>query len=252
MDEIIPLLYEGGYRDLDLNFCEMMNPVSLLKDRRSAGPYIEELRRMKEEFGLDYHQCHLPYTPDYLSLSPEKKEEHLRDIELALTYSEELGIRNAVIHPIRGSEEANLEYFHEVLKVKPESIRLAIENMEREDEIYKAEDLIKLAETLGSETGICLDTGHAHIMGQDIAAFIELCGDMLIATHIADNNGKEDQHLIPGYGTIEWEKVIPAFRKHYSGFLNYEAMFHGRNLPEEAYKETIRKSIDAGKWLLSL
>lgn len=250
MNEIIPLLAEGGYKDLDLNFCEMMNPVSLLKEEDSAEPYILELLSLKEKYKLNYHQCHLPYTADFLSLSDNVKELHLKNIKLAIKYSERLGIKTLVIHPIKGSIEDNLCYFKRIIPSLKAGMMLAIENMEREDEIYSAEDLIDLADTLG--TGICLDTGHANMMGLDIPAFIEKCGERLIATHIADNNGLEDQHMLPGFGNIDWENIIPAFRKHYSGFLNYEAMFYGRNLGKEQYGLVIDNSLKCAEFIFNL
>ena len=252
MTEIIPLLANGGYKDLDLNFCEMMNPVSPLKDRDSAQSYLDELKKLKEEYSLNYHQCHLPYTQDFLMLSDRVKEIHLNHVILAIEYSAFLGINTLVIHPIKGSISDNLEYFGRIIPHLQGSQRLAIENMERIDEIYSPEDLIALVDTLGDKTGICLDTGHANMMNLNIAQFIEKCGDRLIATHIADNNAIEDQHMLPGYGNIEWEAVIPAFRKHYKGYLNYEAMFFGRNLPKESYKTIIKNSFKSAEWLFSL
>ena len=252
MTEIIPLLAEGGYKDLDLNFCEMMNPVSTLKDKASAQSYLKELKNLKEEYSLNYHQCHLPYAQDFLMLSDRVKAIHLNHIKLAIEYSAYLGIDTLVIHPIKCSIEDNLEYFGKIIPYLEKSQRLAIENMEREDEIYSVDDLITLVDSLGEKTGICLDTGHANMMNLNIPAFIEKCGDRLIATHIADNNAIEDQHMLPGFGNIEWETIIPAFRKYYKGFLNYEAMFFGRNLPKESYKTIIKNSLKSAEWLFSL
>lgn len=252
MTEIIPLLAEGGYKDLDLNFCEMMNPVSPLKEEESAEPYLVELEKLKEKYALNYHQCHLPYTSDFYALSDNVKNLHLKHISLAMKYSARLGITTLVIHPVKGSLEDNIRYFEKVMPELPTGLRLAIENMEREDEIFSAEALLLLSDRLGNDTGICLDTGHANMMGLDIPSFIEKCGDKLIATHIADNNGREDQHMLPGFGNIEWEKIIPAFRKHYSGFLNYEAMFYGRNLDKSKYKMILQNSFECADFLFSL
>ena len=75
---------------------------------------------------------------------------------------------------------------------------------------------------------------------------------MLIGTHIADNNGREDQHLLPGFGTIEWERVIPALKANYSGFLNFECMYFSRHLPQIFTEDVIKLSLAVGEWLLSL
>ena len=111
----------------------------------------------------------------------------------------------------------------------------------------------EIADALHPCAGICLDTGHAHIAGEDIPAFIAKAGSLLIGTHIADNNGKEDQHLLPGFGTIRWEDVMKAFRTSgYRGFLNFECMFFSRNMPQLLSSEIARLSLMIGDWLLSL
>jgi sugar phosphate isomerase/epimerase len=61
-------------------------------------------------------------------------------------------------------------------------------------------------------SGICLDVGHAHIVG-DVMDAIETCSGHILTTHLHDNNGKRDDHLVPGKGTIDWEGVMMAFQK---------------------------------------
>ena len=48
----------------------------------------------------------------------------------------------------------------------------------------------------GADVGICLDFGHAHLMG-DVADAIETAAEHLITTHVHDNRGSEDEHLVP-------------------------------------------------------
>ena len=56
--------------------------------------------------------------------------------------------------------------------------------------------------------GYCFDIGHAHITGQ-MAEQFELMKTRVRSTHIHDNDGKEDQHLFPGQGTIDWSRAMP-------------------------------------------
>ena len=247
MKELVPLYAKERLNTLDLNFCEMMNPVSELNSRESSKVYIETLERYKSELGVEYVQCHLPYQMKGQSL--EKLND---DIFLALEYVEKLGIPVSVIHPIKGNIEDNIAYFESLKGHIPTSTTLAIENMESFEEIYSIEELISILKGLSYDAGICLDTGHANITKVDIPLFIENAGDKLLATHIADNNGREDQHLLPGFGNIEWEKIIPEFRKHYKGYLNYEVMFFSRNVPESLSGEIIELAKSIGSWLLSL
>ncbi len=252
MDQLIPIYAEAGYKDLDLNFCEMMNPDSpLLSD--AADEYVGSLARLKEEYGLNYIQAHAPYPRDYAALPDEGKLKSDKAILRSMEFAARLGIPHIVVHPIAGTADANIRYFASLLERQKEPIVIAIENMETGSGICAAEDLMEIADALHPCAGICLDTGHAHIAGEDIPAFINRTGSLLIGTHIADNNGKEDQHLLPGFGTIRWEDVMKAFRTSgYRGFLNFECMFFSRNMPQLLSSEIARLSLMIGDWLLSL
>ena len=68
--------------------------------------------------------------------------------------------------------------------------------------------------------GACLDVGHAHMMagasragdGGAIDA-VETLGGHLVTTHIHDNAGKRDDHLVPFEGTINWSALVMAMAK---------------------------------------
>lgn len=55
--------------------------------------------------------------------------------------------------------------------------------------------------------GYCFDIGHAHMTGHLQHEF-ELMKQRIRSTHIHDNDGKEDQHLFPGEGTIDWVRAM--------------------------------------------
>src|SRR5688572_27345093 len=87
-----------------------------------------------------------------------------------------------------------------------------------------ATDLVELLERNFDENdlGICMDVGHAHIL-EDTADAIETASEYLITTHIHDNRGQSDDHLVPFQGTINWAAAIMAFEKiGYDGVLMYE------------------------------
>lgn len=247
MLELIPVYARNGMKILDLNFCEMMNPVSVLKDRRKAKEYINRLEEYKSELGVEYVQCHLPY-PRSMEVIKESNEE----IKIALEYVSELGIPTSVIHPIIGTIEDNIAYFESFKEYIPSSTTLAIENMETKSEIYSIDQILAIINGLSFKSGICLDTGHANMTGIDIPEFIKKANKHLIATHIADNDGKVDQHLLPGFGNIEWEAAVHAFKEYYSGYLNYEAMYFSKNLPKKLENEVASLAKSIGSWLISL
>ena len=60
--------------------------------------------------------------------------------------------------------------------------------------------------------GICLDFGHAFLMG-DVADTIETVAEHLITTHVHDNKGKQDEHLVPFAGRINWDVALMTMQK---------------------------------------
>lgn len=53
----------------------------------------------------------------------------------------------------------------------------------------------------------CFDIGHAHLL-QAIDDEFELMKERIRSTHLHDNDGREDQHLFPGQGTIDWPHAM--------------------------------------------
>ena len=79
-----------------------------------------------------------------------------------------------------------------------------------------------------ADVGICLDFGHAHIDG-DLVDAIETVSEHLVATHVHDNRGRTDDHLVPFDGTIDWPAALTALQKvGYDGALMLELAAHGR------------------------
>ncbi len=62
------------------------------------------------------------------------------------------------------------------------------------------------------DLGICMDVGHARMMG-DVVEAIEACSGHVITTHLHDNRGRSDDHLVPGKGVIDWDATTLAFQK---------------------------------------
>jgi sugar phosphate isomerase/epimerase len=64
----------------------------------------------------------------------------------------------------------------------------------------------------GVDVGVCLDYGHAHLMG-DLGEAIETLSGHLWTTHVHDNGGRRDDHLVPFAGSIRWEDAMMATQK---------------------------------------
>jgi hypothetical protein len=71
------------------------------------------------------------------------------------------------------------------------------------------------------------DFGHAHLIG-DAAEAVEVLSGHVITTHVHDNAGRSDDHLLPFAGTIDWDATLIALSKvGYPGPLMFELPDHG-------------------------
>lgn len=70
--------------------------------------------------------------------------------------------------------------------------------------------------------GICLDVGHARLLGDPVDA-IEVASGHIIASHVHDTAGAHDDHLVPYDGSVDWTRAMMAFQKvGYSGPWTFE------------------------------
>ena len=98
--------------------------------------------------------------------------------------------------------------------------------------------------------GICLDFGHAHMMG-DLVEAIDTVSELLVAAHVHDNHGSRDEHLAPGDGTIDWPAALIALQKvGYEGTLMLELAGSGAPDDTLARARDARARLDAiaGSW----
>ena len=94
-----------------------------------------------------------------------------------------------------------------------------------ETDWHNSHRLIEFVEPFEPEfCGICFDTGHAQI-DSGAVDLAKLLGPRVITTHIHDNDGKDDQHLPPFEGNIDWAELIAALKAAgYTGSLTFETM----------------------------
>ena len=211
------------------------------RDRRSAIALAEWL----DDTRLRLHSMHAPIARDYvhgtwkdnLSLAahdePRRKaavEEALATLEVAavVPYST-LVLHAGVPEPFGSAADNHLASMVKSLEelapaAERHGVRLAVEVIP--NALSTASALVHLVESdiEAATLGICMDVGHARLMG-DVVDAIETCSGHLITTHLHDNRGRSDDHLVPGKGVIDWDATVLAFQKiGYDGVWMFELM----------------------------
>ncbi len=95
---------------------------------------------------------------------------------------------------------------------EPFGIRVALEVIP--NDLSSAASLVAMIEQdlNADQIGICLDFGHAHLMG-DVADTIETAAEHVVTTHVHDNRRRSDDHLVPYLGSINWDMALMTMQK---------------------------------------
>ncbi len=215
------------------------------------------LKETLQKLHLTPYSFHLPYGDDWNLSSPipEVRERTLWQMKKGAQFLHRLGGKILVVHAgerVEGEErEKLLDFSREGLKELFEYSRglplsLAVENSLPHLLGGQAEDLAYLLEGLPSGVGLCLDTSHA-LLGGNLFEIFELFGERIIHTHISDNRGFMDDHLIPEEGLIDWREVIEELGK-----ANYQGVFMLEVVPQtgEDKTEFLRRAREKAEDLL--
>ena len=192
--------------------------------------------------GLRLHSVHAPVMERYdgtwinplsiASADGAARAKAVRETGAALALARRVPVSVLVVHPglqdsllspsVQNSLEAAMRSIEEIADIaSPLGVRVALEVIP--NAISTAEALVNLLDRLDRpDVGVCLDFGHAHMQG-DVIDAIETLSGVLVATHVHDNHGRRDEHLVPFEGTIDWAGALAALQKiGYDGTLMLE------------------------------
>lgn len=270
IEDSVRLCADAGYRVMDMNFYDCTTfrlPFVSSEWER----WIHGIREIAEARGVEFSQAHSNFY-NFCDPAAENKEfldsMVLRSVECAGI----LGVKWIVIHagtdfdsprPFYDSKRKNIEYLKTVAEcAEKHHVGLAIENLwdyniaPLKRYTTTAEELVDLADTLGrdfSNIGICWDFEHANIMKQAQTPALKLVGDHLKATHVSDNIGIENDHILPFYGYTDWKEIMTVLKEiGYLGDFTYEIHRYTTQLPEELVIPALKYSIEVGNYLLSM
>ncbi len=196
-------------------------------DYRSADD-ARELASWLTGNNLTLHSIHSPKNRDFqlnrdsgapLSLiDPERlrRQEAVDEIKRALDLVEQIPFRYCIQHVARQRDVpderkwdaafSSLE--HLSLFARQRGVTMAIENTP--GEMATPVNLKNfLEQTRLSNVKLCFDAGHAHLEGGAQEA-LEAVRDLVVTTHMHDNRGERDDHLLPYEGTIDWDAMLSA------------------------------------------
>jgi sugar phosphate isomerase/epimerase len=205
---------------------------------------VTQLADWLRETGLELHSMHAPIAEavrrgemvaPYSTASGDegRRASAVAEVKAALGVAARVPFKHLVIHlgvPSYTRPTANdnqpaaarrsLEEIAEAAQTL--GVRVAVEVIP--NALSTPAALVRLIEdeTDGLDAGICLDYGHAHLMG-DVGEAIEEVSGHLVTTHVHDNRRRADDHLPPFGGSIDWDVAMMETQKiGYDGVLLFE------------------------------
>ncbi len=81
--------------------------------------------------------------------------------------------------------------------------------------------ILRMMDVVGDDNfGAVLDTAHLNAQKEILALSVEKLGKRIFYVHAADNDGKVNDHVATGRGTVDWDGVFQGLKKHkFSGYL---------------------------------
>ena len=213
--------------------------------------YYSEMIKAIRKHGLFVTQGHAP-QPAYVAGHPEVTEYCIRIYKRIIEFCGYIGCPRLVIHgvdykfdntvdPPEEIDRLNRHLFESLIPdLLKYNVMACMENLyvrkyktnnndvfiegPASDPYATAQLIDELNEKAGKEIfGLCLDTGHMHIVRKDARTYIPVLGKRIKALHLNDNNCTSDDHLVPLSGTAEWASICKALKEvGYSGDINFE------------------------------
>jgi sugar phosphate isomerase/epimerase len=212
-------------QEVDLSLADIRNalgPVDVGESSSSDSPGVPGATARPDEHPRDANSGAVPdmqagsaadesATPRFTWKPDERRVQAVARVKMAIDAAAALGAGVVVVHPTdrlaadetRARISAVRDSFRELLRyAAARGVRLAAENLASP---LSSQILEVLLEQL-PDLAVCYDSSHAQISG-DVFGIIGRHRDRIIAVHLSDNLGLEDDHMLPFEGILPWDEL---------------------------------------------
>lgn len=216
LEDALEKLAAAGFHEIEI----LANSLHLEDIERDPDGINQKLR----DLNISVPVLHQPI--EGINLGDTDQEIRRRSIErtiAAFRIADKLGASIVVVHPnslISESDELTYDdslanFTDSLAQLSDEAeiagVKIAVENLPRSKADLPGatvHELLQIIDNLPEHVGICLDVGHSQVCGLDPVDEILETRDRLMALHLNDNRGFDDDHLIPGNGIIDWKSLL--------------------------------------------
>ena len=209
----LPMIKKSGFTHISFG-------SSTSHSNNLSAPGQAELRRMVSGAGLGVCSIHAPIDKEAEISSPQEEiaTAALDLLKRCIDAVVALNARTVIFHATASRPDDPetdrrrkllVEQVSRLLDyVGDQAVQLAVENLS----YLPANDISahSLDEIDHPKYGFCYDSSHDNLTPPPMA-ILEKYGDRLMTTHISDNRGEKDDHLLPWEGEIAWDAFCRAF-----------------------------------------
>jgi sugar phosphate isomerase/epimerase len=174
---------------------------------------FKPVRDLINSLELPIESVHVPFGDPY-NIGTCREPSRIKAVDNVNEFLEIIAmhsISTAILHPhyyLDGPKEATLNQairsLEDILGRIPPRISLAVENLPGRSGSWICRQILDRFD--GSYLGLCYDSSHENISGEPFH-LIKKYYTRIQTTHLSDNNGQVDEHLIPGDGNINWNEM---------------------------------------------
>lgn len=260
MEAIYARMRAHGYTAADHNLCDT-NEL-WYSDMAELDRYCDRVRKAAEVNEMLISQIHGPWPTD--DKTPENRTQIREWMRRAVYACGRMGSRHMVLHPVMPygwgkeddadfAEQCTVELLTYLIpECEKDGVIVCLENMPMTaHRISRIPMIVRAVEKVNSPyVGICLDTGHCNVFGDDLGEMVRASAKYLKVLHVHDNNGQHDQHLVPFYGTANWKSFTDALREiHFAGTMSLESNGPSFDLPLPIRESMERHIVNIARYL---
>jgi sugar phosphate isomerase/epimerase len=249
--EQLPMIGRIGFRYVSLG-------TRLEHSRYLTASGRKNIKEMLGIHGIRICSLHTPFGKNIDISSPDsaKKNITIDCYKRCIDAAQDLDAPIVIFHPsaymqfddLGSRKKVIIDNVNTLLDyVRDAKVGLAIEN----EHFAPANDIMRfsLDHIRDSNYGFCYDTSHDNLTSHPLKIF-EDYGRRLLTTHISDNRGKKDDHMLPYEGGFPWPAFCRIFSKiDFSGILLLEV-----EMRESAFGspgEFLQEAFNRGQRLLT-
>lgn len=275
-EECALMVKKAGFDAVDYGLFAMIEPTNPLNGDHWLDA-AEKAKTIYQNAGVPIVQAHAPFQFKGLDQPGALKEQAYPRIVRSIEAAAAMGAKHIVVHPWHHIPyyenrqellELNVEFYRSLIPVaKNCGIKIAVENMFQRDKLRggyivdstcsRPEEFCRYIDTLNSEYIVaCLDIGHTVLISGNVDPwdFIRILGrDRLKTLHVHDNDYKNDRHITPFSGSIDWYKVTEALGQiDYTGEMVYECLINNvvNKLTKNMYPTVLEHMARIGRHLI--